>query len=94
MGPQYESYLGASPAQGPGAGVGHAAVAQAVLESESLPTQFAPPCAGAGLVQVRVLVRVPVWPHAVAVHASSAPQLDQPPLTGCGVGAGVGAGVG
>ena len=31
---------------------------------------------------MRRLVRVPVWPHAVTEHASSAPHADQPPSIG------------
>ena len=52
--------------------------------SSAKPLQSAPPCAGAGLVHVRRLVRVPVVPHAVAEHASSAPHADQPPSIGHG----------
>lgn len=46
------------------------------------PEQLAPPYAGAGLVQVLVLVWVPVCPQAVTEQALQALQEDQPPLTG------------
>ena len=46
------------------------------------PEQLLPPYAGAGLVQVLVLVCVPVVPQAVAEQAPQALQALQPPLTG------------
>ena len=61
---------------------GHGPVEHAVDVSSAKPLQSAPPCAGAGLSHVRRLVRVPVVPHAVAEHASSAPHADQPPWIG------------
>ena len=49
---------------------------------EAEPAQPAPLCAGAGLVQVRVIVRVPVCPHAATEHAPGADQPPQLPLIG------------
>jgi hypothetical protein len=48
-------------------------------DSDALPTQFAPPAPGAGLLQRRVLVWVPLSQVLLQVlHADQAPQL---PLT-------------
>ena len=60
----------------------HAAVAHTVESSVALPTQSRPPWAFAGFEQVRVIVRVPVWPQAVTEHAPGALQPLQPPLIG------------
>ena len=60
------------------------AVAHAVSAFEAAPLQSSPPCCGGGLVHVRRWVRVPVRPHAVTEHASSAPHADQPPWIGHG----------
>ena len=63
---------------------GHGMVEQVVEESVAAPPsmleQLEPPYWGMGLVQSRRLVRVPVCPHAVTLHASNPPQSDQPPL--------------
>ncbi len=57
-----------------------AGVLQAWL-STGEPEQFAPPFEGAGLVQVRVRVCVPLCPQAVTEHALHELQALQPPFT-------------
>ena len=57
---------------------GHAALLHAALSILG-PEHWAPPLAGAGLVQLLVLVRVP--PPHVTLHAEKAPYALHPPLT-------------
>ena len=71
-----------SPLHEPEQWTGHAAVAHVVESSVALPAQSLPPCSGVGLVQVRVILRVPVRPQAVTEHAPGALQALQPPSIG------------